>query len=125
MQLLGHRFLVLSPFLNKPRIWCNVKRRTTQGSSQMQQLLKAGDRNEFKPFFLILWYKRNQNIYLYTAAHSGVILMQIPLHSIKTYLHFSLKRQPMSEWEKSVFKKNYKQIIILDYNRSLDQMVLL
>lgn len=77
----------------------------------MQQQLKAGDRNEFNPSFLILWHERNQNIYLYTAdkyaiVHSGVILstvgktMQIPLHTTKTYLHFSLKSQPMSEWEK-------------------------
>lgn len=30
LQLLGHGFLALSPFLNKPRKRCNVKKRKTQ-----------------------------------------------------------------------------------------------
>lgn len=42
---------VLSPFLNKSKIWCNVKMRKTQGSPQMHQHLKAGDKNEFKTWF--------------------------------------------------------------------------
>lgn len=110
MQLVGQGFLALSPFLNKPRIQCNVKKRKTQVPRCSNSWRQETGINS-TPVFLILRYERNQNIYLYTVVHSGVILstvgktMQIPLRSTKTYLHFSLKRQSTSEWEKSVLKK--------------------
>lgn len=123
--LVGHGFLVLSPFSNKPRIQCNVKKRKTQvprcsnSWSRRQEWIQTF-------FFLILWYKRNQHIYLYTVVHSGVITntmgntMQIPLHPMKTNPYFSFKRQSMSEWEKNQCLKNCKQVTFLDYNRCLD-----
>lgn len=50
-------------------VQCEEKKNT---SPQMQQQLKAGDKNEFKPFFFsILWYKRNQNIYSIEELYSA------------------------------------------------------
>lgn len=106
--------LDLNSFLNKPKIWCNVKMRKTQGKPWIQQQLKAENKNEFKTcVFSNMQRKRNQNIYFLTTVHSGVIIstdknMQIPLHSDENNVLTSLKSSPFKcQNEKNKCLKRY------------------
>lgn len=102
----------IRPLLNKPSMLCDVKMRKTQGSPQKQQLSKAGDKNEFRTFFFFPSpiQKKNQK-FIFTQLSAQELHsargknMQSPYTLMKTYLHFLLKRQPVSEREKYVFKK--------------------
>lgn len=40
--------------------------RKTQGSPQMQQQLKAGDKNEYKPYFFFFYSTKEIRIFIFT-----------------------------------------------------------
>lgn len=77
MQLVGHRFLVLSPVLNKPRIRCNVKRRKTQAPRCSNSWRKDTGMNSNPFFFDSVVQKKSEYLSLHSCPfrsytqHSG------------------------------------------------------
>lgn len=92
----------------KNTVQCEEKKNTRQPPDAATV---EGRRQEWiqAHFFDSVVQKKSEYLSLHSCLfrsytqHSGE--NQIPLHSMKTYLPFSLKRQSMSEWEKSSVKK--------------------